>query len=156
MFYINYLLIALVLFRRSKIYYNLCFLNLWILIVSVILIMLLILICIICFRLWCMNILNVICLILIIVSMITLIIVLFCIVFDYSLHYCFDKYWIVLLMMILIFEVSSWLLYDIDYLDLSAIIPEQKLDFQRWRLCMKKALCPIDLLSLLFSTKIYV
>ena len=42
-------------------------------------------------------------------------------------------------MMILIFEVSSWLLYDIDYLDLSAIIPEQKLDFQRWRLCMKKA-----------------
>ena len=92
-----------------------------------------------CFRLWCMNILNVICLILIIVSMITLIIVLFCIVFDYSLHYCFDKYWIVLLMMILIFEVSSWLLYDIDYLDLSAIIPEQKLDFQRWRLCMKKS-----------------
>ena len=100
MFYINYLLIALVLFRRSKIYYNLCFLNLWILIVSVILIMLLILICIICFRLWCMNILNVICLILIIVSMITLIIVLFCIVFDYSMHFsisielCFWRwYW---------------------------------------------------------------
>jgi len=56
-------------------------------------------------------------------------------------------------MMKLIFEVSSWLLYDIDYLDLSAIIPEQKLDFQRWRLCMKKSFFLIDLLSLCFQTK---
>ena len=61
------------------------------------------------------------------------------------------------LMMILIFVVNSWLLHHTDYLDFSAIIPEQKWISKGDTYAGKKFkhLCSIDLLSILFQWQIY-